>query len=82
MEMTYKHQNYVQIFTDGSKVDEKVAAAAVSSVCCPNSPFSCPLRNHCSIYAAELEAILFAVKQAYQSQEWKFVFFSDSLFAL
>ena len=64
------------------KVDEKVAAAAVSSVA-PNSPFSCRLRDHCSIYTAELQAILFALKQAYQSQERKFmIFFSDSLSAL
>ena len=32
LEITSRHPNYVQIFTDGSKVDEKVAAAAVSSV--------------------------------------------------
>ena len=42
-EVTSRHQNYVQIFTDGSKVDDTVAAAAVSSVA-PNSPFSCRLR--------------------------------------
>ena len=53
----------MQIFTDGSKVDEKVAAAAVSSVG-PNSPFSCRLRDHCSIYTAELQALLLALKQA------------------
>ena len=67
--------------SDGSKVDEKVAAAAVSSVA-PNSPFLCRLRDHCSIYTTELQANLFAVKQAYQSQESKFVIFSDSLSAL
>ena len=76
-EVTSRHQNYVQIFTDGSKVDEKVAAAAVSSVA-PNSPFSCRLRDHCSIYTAELQAILFALKQAYQSQERKFYIFRRS----
>ena len=65
-EITPRHQNYVQIFTDGSKVDVKVAAAAVSCVA-PNSPFSCRLRDHCSIYTAEQQAILFALKQAYQS---------------
>ena len=64
----------MQISTNGSKVDEKVAAAAVSSVA-PNSPFSCQLRDHCSIYTAELQAILFALKQAYQSQERKFMIF-------
>ena len=67
--------------SDGSKVDEKVAAAAVSSVA-PNSPFSSRLRDHCSIYTAELRAILFVLKQAYQSQESKFMIFSNSLSAL
>ena len=66
VEITSQHQKYVQIFTDGSKVKEKVAAAAVPSVA-PYSPFSCRLRDHCSIYTAELQAILFAFKQAYQS---------------
>ena len=65
LEITSKHQNYVQIFTDGSEVDEKVAAAAVSSVA-PNSPFSCRLREHCPVYTAELQAILCALKQGFQ----------------
>ena len=81
-EITSRHQNYVQIFTDSSKVNEKVAAAAVWSVA-PNSPFSCRLRDYyCSIYTAELQAILFARKQAYQSQERKFIIVLDSLSAL
>ena len=62
LEITSRHQNYVQIFTDGSKVDEKVAAAAVSSVD-PSSPFSCRLRDHCSIYTAELQAIPLDINQ-------------------
>ena len=40
------------------------------------------LRDHCSIYIAELQTILFALRQAYQSQESKFMIFSDSLSAL
>ena len=71
----------MQIYTDGSKVDEKVAAAAVLSVA-PNGPFSCRLKDHCSIYTAELQAIQFALKQVYQSKEKKFMIFSDSLSAL
>ena len=63
LEITSEHQNSVQIFTNGSKVDEKVAAAAVSSVA-SNSPFSCRQRDHCSVYAGELQAFLFAVKEA------------------
>ena len=81
LEITSRHPKYMQIFTDGSKIDEKVAAAAVSSVA-PNSPFSCRLRDHCSIYTAELQAILFALKQVYQSKEKKFMIFWDSLSAL
>ena len=61
--------------------DEKVAAAAVSSVA-PNSPFYCGPRDHCSIYTAKLQAILFALKQVHQSKEKKFMIFSDSLSAL
>ena len=78
LETTSRHRNYVHIFTDGSKVDEKLAAAAVTSVA-PKSPFSCRLRDHCTIYTAEL---LFALKQSYQSQEMKFMNFSDLLSAL
>ena len=63
----------MQIYTDGSKVDEKVAAAAVLSVA-PNSLFSCRPRDHCSVYTAELQAL----KQVYQSKEKKFMIFSDS----
>ena len=67
--------------TDGSKVGEKVAAAAVPSVAL-NSPFSCRLRDHCSIDTAELQADLFALKQAYQSREGKLMIFCDSLSVL
>ena len=80
-EITSRHPKYVQIYTDGSEVDEKVVAAAVSSVAL-NSPFSCRLRNHCSIYTAELQAILFVLKQAYQSKEKKFTIFADSVSAM
>ena len=49
----------------------------------PNMPFSCRLRDHCSIYTAELQAILFVLKQTYQSQESKsMIFFPDLLSAL
>ena len=81
LEITSRHPKYMQIYTDGSKVDEKVAAAAVSSVA-PNRPFSCRLRGYCSIYTAELQAILFALKQVFQSKEKKIMIFSDSLCAL
>ena len=39
-------------------------------------------RDHCSIHTAVLQAVLFAVKQAYQFQERKYMVLSDSLSAL
>ena len=38
LEITSRHPKYMQIHTDGSKIDEKVAAI---SFVAPNSPFSC-----------------------------------------
>ena len=81
LEITAQFQNYVKIFTDGSKVDKKFAAAAVSFVA-SNSPVLCRPIDHCPVYTAELLALLFALKQAYQSQGSKFQIFSDSLSAL
>ena len=56
LEITSRRQNYVQIFTDGLNVYEKVAAAAVTSVA-SNSPFSRWLRDHCSVYTPELQVL-------------------------
>ena len=39
LEITSRHPKYMQIYTDGSNVEEKVAAAAVLCVA-PNFPFS------------------------------------------
>ena len=72
-----KEKAYVEIITDGSKVDEKVAAAAVSSVA-PNSPFLCRQRDQCSIDIEELQAVLIAFQQAYQA----LMILPDSLSAL
>ena len=69
--MTSQNQGYIQNVTDGSKVDEKVAAAAASSVA-SKGPFSCRLRDHSSIYTTELQAILFVLKQGCQSKESRF----------
>ena len=50
-------------------------------LCLKKAP--CRLRDHCSIYTAELKAIVLVPKQAYQSQKSKVVsfclFVSDSL---
>ena len=58
LEITLEYQNYVQIFTHDSKVDERVVTAAVSCVA-SNSLFSCRLRDHCSDHTVELRALFF-----------------------
>ena len=69
------------IYTDGSKSEDgKVAAAAVSKQ--TNQAFKHRLVDHSSIYSAELQAILLALKHIYQSKEDNFIILSDSLSAL
>ena len=53
-EIILKHENYVQIFTDGSKVDVMIAAEAVSSVA-QNSPFSCRQRDHFTQWSCSMQ---------------------------
>ena len=65
-------------FTDGSKTEEGVAAAAVSTKRI-NKPFTCRLPDDSSIYTAELRAILLALKRVYYSKGKSFLILSDSL---
>ena len=62
-------------FTDGSKTEAGVAAAAVSTKY-PRKPLTCRLR---SLYTAELRAILLALKRIYCSKRKSILILSDSL---
>ena len=64
-------------FTDGSKTEEGVAAAAVSTKRI-NKPFTCRLPDDSSMYTAELRAILLALKHVYYSKGKSFLILSDS----
>ena len=64
-------------FTNGSKTEEGVAAAAVSTKRI-NKPFTCRLPDDSSIYTAELRAILLALKHVYYSKGKSFLILSDS----
>ena len=70
-----------KIFTDGSKTEEGVAAAAVSTKRMKKT-FTCRLPDDSSIYTAELRAILLALKHVYYSKEKSFLILSDSLLSL
>ena len=69
------------IFTDGSKTEEGVAAAAISTKR-NKTPFTCRLPDDSSIYTAELRAILLALKHVYYFKEKSFLILSDSLSSL
>ena len=68
-----KGQHY-EIYTDGSKTDQGVGFAAVSSY--RNFAFSLP--SKASVFTAELMAILYALKIVNEVQADKFVIYSDS----
>ena len=70
-----------QIFTDGSKTEEGVAAAAVSTKRMKKT-FTCQLPDDSSIYTAELRAILLALKHVHYSKGKSFLILSDSLSSL
>ena len=67
--------------TDGSKTEEGVAAAAVSSTRI-NKHFTCRLPDDSSIYTAELRAILLALKHVYYCKGKPFFILPDSLSSL
>ena len=67
--------------TDGSKIEDGVAAAAVSTKRI-NKPFTCRLPDDSSVYTAELRAILLSLKHVYYSKGKSFLILSDSLSSL
>ena len=77
-EVKQKYLDFCHIYTDGSKVERKVASAYV----CPYGTMSYRLRDGCSIFTAEVEAIDKALKYVKVSSVERFVIFSDSMSVL
>jgi len=73
-EIMHYHRHYKDIYTDGSKVDETVAAAAISEefVC------SSRLADRSSVFSAEVRAVQLALEIVKQSEGDSFIIFSDS----
>ena len=70
---------YTHIFTDGSKDGDETAASFI----CPSFEFSKRIHDKASIFTAELEAIVSALRYIKSTTERnKFVIFSDSKSAL
>ena len=70
--------DFCHIYTDGSKVETKVASAYV----CPYGTRGYRLRDGCSIFTAEVEAINKALTYVNVSTRKSFVIFSDSMSVL
>ena len=77
-ELRQKYSDFCHIYTGGSKVERKVASAYV----CPYGTRSYRLRDGCSIFTAEVEAIDKALKYVKVSSVERFVIFSDSMSVL
>ena len=77
-EIKQKILDFCHIYTDGSKVETKVASAYV----CPYGTRGYRLRDGCSIFTAEVEAINKALTYVNVSPRKSFVIFSDSLSVL
>ena len=75
------YRESIKIFTDGSKADGKCGFAIFVDVD-PPITISSKLPSVCSVFTAELYAILKAVRFISNSADTNFVIFSDSLSAL
>jgi ribonuclease HI len=79
-ELCSKHDDFIKIFTDGSKDDRAVGSAFILS---DDVSYGFKLNDKCSILTAELFAILHALKYIESSRpEKRFLICSDSLSSL
>jgi ribonuclease HI len=81
IELCLEYERFERIFTDGSKSDCATASAAVAASNL-DKPFKRRLLDDSSVFTAELNAILLALKHVYQSKKKRFLILSDSLSAL
>ena len=77
-ELKQKSLDFCHIYTDGSKVETKVTSAYV----CPYGTRGYRLRDGCSIFTAEVEAINKALRYVKVSTRKSCVIFSDSMSVL
>jgi kelch-like protein 2/3 len=78
-ELLNVYNNFVHIYTDGSKEGSRVAAAMV---CKRNMVVTARLPDNSSIFSAEAHAILLALEFIDRHNPGRFVVFSDSLSCL
>ena len=74
-EVVDNHSSHTHIYTDGSKMDEKVGSAATWEF----GTLKTRLPNGSSIFSAEAVALIDALKIIKDSERKKFIIFADSL---
>ena len=74
-EICASYDNFDHIYTDGSKMGDRVASAAI----CSNMVRSTRLPNNASIFRAQLYAITLAMYFVRRGRNSNFVIFSDSM---
>ena len=78
LELKEKYSTHIPIYTDGSKISERVGAAAQTN----STHKQMRLPDGASIYTAELQAIKMALELVQESNEDEFIIFSDSMSSL
>ena len=78
LEVKEQYYTLEDIYTDGSKDGEKVAAAAILD----GELYQFRLPNNTSIFSAELKAIGLALNHIEQDAYWRYIIFTDSLSAM
>ncbi|GBN69622.1 putative RNA-directed DNA polymerase from transposon X-element, partial [Araneus ventricosus] len=78
IEHRQEYNDFIAIYTDGSKSADHVSFAVVF----PNTTLSFKLHSSCSVFTAEISAVLLALEQISDFLERKFIIYTDSLSVL
>ncbi|GBN71728.1 hypothetical protein AVEN_270928-1 [Araneus ventricosus] len=78
IEHRQEYNDFIAIYTDGSKSADHVSFAVVF----PNITFSFKLHSSCSVFTAEIAAVLLALENISDCMERKFIIYTDSLSVL
>ncbi|GBO10302.1 putative RNA-directed DNA polymerase from transposon BS [Araneus ventricosus] len=74
IEHRQEYNDFIAIYTDGSKSADLVSFAVVF----PNTTLSFKLHSSCSVFTAEIAAVLLALEQISDFLERKFIIYTDS----
>ncbi|GBM16438.1 putative RNA-directed DNA polymerase from transposon X-element [Araneus ventricosus] len=73
-----KYNDFIPIYTDGSKSADHVSFAVIF----PEATFSFKLHTICSVFTAEITAVLFALEEICDRPQNKYLIYTDSLSVL